>query len=79
MNVYIFLFFYCPVSNLTNNLMKFIIYLFIFTVVQVQLSPFVPLHFPHPTHPHLPPLILTPFGFVHVSFVHVPWYILKNE
>ena len=26
----------------------------------------------HPSHPHLPPLILPLFGFVHVSFIHVP-------
>ena len=36
------------------------------------------LHFPTttipgPTHPHLPPSILLPFGFVHGSFKHVPW------
>ena len=28
--------------------------------------------FPLPL-PHGPPLILRPFGFVHVSFIHVPW------
>ena len=28
---------------------------------------------PHyPSHPHFPPLTLSPFGFVHVSFIHVP-------
>ena len=32
---------------------------------QVQLSPF----YPH----HTPPSILPPFGFLHVSFLHVPW------
>ena len=27
----------------------------------------------HPSHPHFPPSILPPpFGFVHVSFIHVP-------
>ena len=36
------------------------------------------LHFPAttfscPTHPHLPPSTLLPFGFVHGSFIHVPW------
>ena len=25
----------------------------------------------HPSHPHFPPLIPPPFGFVHVSFIHV--------
>ena len=29
-------------------------------------------HSPHPSHPHFPPLILFLFGFVHVSFIHVP-------
>ena len=45
-----------------------------FIVVQVQLSPFPPHHTlsPHP----FPPATLepTPFGFVHVSFIHVPWW-----
>ena len=27
---------------------------------------------PNPSHPHLPPSILPCFGFVHVSFIHVP-------
>ena len=27
----------------------------------------------HLSHPHLLPGILPPFGFVHVSFIHVPW------
>ena len=45
-----------------------------FIVVQVELSPFSPHHSPYPSHPHFPPLILTPFGFVHVSFIHVPWW-----
>ena len=39
-----------------------------FVVVQVQLSPFLP-HSPDPSHPHLPPMILPPLGFVHVSFL----------
>ena len=30
------------------------------------------LYFPPPLS-HLPPSILLPFGFVHVSFLHVPW------
>ena len=29
--------------------------------------------FPCPAHPHLPPSILPTFGFVHESFIHVPW------
>ena len=43
-------------------------------VVQVQLSPFSPHHGP-PRHPSLPPTLKpNPFGFVHVSFIHVPWW-----
>ena len=45
-------------------------YLFIFIVVQVQLSPFSCHQFPTP---HLPPSILPPFDFVRGSFIHVPW------
>ena len=41
-----------------------------FIDVWIQLSPFSHHHFPPPTHPHLPPSILSPFGFVHVSFIH---------
>ena len=26
----------------------------------------------HPSHPHFLPMILPPFGFVHVSFICVP-------
>ena len=67
-----------PYQNLNDNLLKIFIYLFIylfifhiFIVVQVQLSPF-PSHFPTPQPSPLPTLDLTPFGFVHVSFVDVP-------
>ena len=42
--------------------------------VQIQLSPFSPTTFPCPTAPHLPPSILPPFGFVHGSSIHVPWW-----
>ena len=45
-----------------------------FIVVQVQLSPFFPYPSPPTTQPHLPPLILPLFGFVHESFIHVPWW-----
>ena len=50
-------------------------YLF-FIVVQVQLSPSSHHYFPGLTHPQLPPppSILAPFGFVHVSRIHVPWW-----
>ena len=44
---------------------------FFFIVVQGQLSPFSPTS-PYPSHPHLPPSILPSFGFVQVSFIHVP-------
>ena len=44
-----------------------------FIVIQVQLSTFTAHHsLPHPSHPHLPPLIPLPLGFVHVSFIVVP-------
>ena len=43
-----------------------------FIVVQVQLSPFFPYHAP-PLHPTLPPTLEhASFGFVPVSFIHVP-------
>ena len=29
---------------------------------------------PCPTNPHQPPSILPSFGFVHESFIHVPWW-----
>ena len=47
-----------------------------FIVVQVQLSPFSPHYPPPPHHSHLqlPPSIILPFGFVHVSLIHVPWW-----
>ena len=63
------------INTVTAPWFFFIIYLFFtffFIVVQLQLSPFhltTPLH---PTHANFPPLILTPFGFDHVSFIVVP-------
>ena len=47
-----------------------------FYCVQVQLSPFPPTTASHPRDPYLPPLILPSFGFVHVSFIHVPWWLI---
>ena len=49
------------------------IYLFIYIVVQVQLSPFSCNHF---SLPHPPPFstLNPPFGFVHGYFIHVPWW-----
>ena len=47
----------------------------LFIVVHVQLSPFpTTTTLPYPSYPHLPPMILTPSGFVHVAFIHVPWW-----
>ena len=43
-----------------------------FFVFQVQMSPFPPTTLPYPSHPHLQPSILPPFGFFDVSFVYVP-------
>ena len=51
---------------------SFFNFLKLFIVVQVQMSPFPPHHSPHPSYPYFPPLILTPFGFVYVYFIHVP-------
>ena len=56
-----------PVITILMPMSMNLFFLF-FIVVQVPLSPFSP----HPSHPHSPPLILAPFGFVHVSFIHVP-------
>ena len=54
---------------------SFYYFLLLFSiVVQVQLSPCSCHHFPHPIHHCLPPSILQPFGFVHVFFIHVPWW-----
>ena len=44
----------------------------VFFIVQVELSPFSHHHFPHPSHPHLRPLIPPSLGLVPVSFVDVP-------
>ena len=53
--------------------MVFVVFLIYFSVVQVQLSPCSPHHFPYPTDPHFSPLILSlTFGFVHGAFIHVP-------
>ena len=47
-------------------------YSFLFIVIQIQLSPFPPTTPLHHSQTHFPPLILRPFGFVHVFFIHVP-------
>ena len=48
-------------------------------IIFLLLSKYSCLHFPATTfpchtHTHLPPSILTPFGFVHGCFIHVPWW-----
>ena len=35
---------------------------------------FLPTTLPCPTDPYLPPSVLPHFGFVHESFIHVPWW-----
>ena len=41
-------------------------------IVQVQFSAFPPSSPPYPSYPHLPPLISSPAGFVHVFLIDVP-------
>ena len=50
------------------NLKNLKILLIFLIVVEVQLSPFSPHLGPLPIHKS------TPFGFVQVSFIHVPWW-----
>ena len=50
-------------------------FIIIIIIIIVLLFKYSCLHFlpttpPHPSHPHLPPSILAPFGFVHVSFIY---------
>ena len=68
--MHMLVFFLCSPKNM---LIAFILIIKkFFIVVQVQLSPFSPHHGPLP-HPSLPPTLEpAPFGFVHVSFIHVP-------
>ena len=52
-------------------------FIIIIIIIIVLLFKYSCLHFlpttpPHPSHPHLPPSILAPFGFVYVSFIYVP-------
>ena len=57
-----------------KNCMIWHIVILFFSVVQVQFSPFPTYHCPLP-HPFpSPTAILLPFGFVHVSFIYVPWW-----
>ena len=61
---------------------KFVLFRFFFYKLCFLLFKYSCLHFPHHhscliPHPHLPPTILPPpFGFVHGSFIHVPWWPL---
>ena len=74
----------CEWYSMDSNLQGSGIYLWVLNVIktlpfsvffiQVQLSPFSP----HHTH-HAPPSLFPtfkpiPFGFVHMSFIHVPWW-----
>ena len=53
------------------SLVGFLIY-FIFLLFKYSCLHFLPTTPPTPPIPHLPPSILPPFGFVHVSFIYVP-------
>ena len=69
---FIFLFIFPYLFIFWNISVLFFLYLFLL------LFKYSYLHFSSSTphcliHPHLPPSILTPFGFVHMSFIHVPW------
>ena len=61
----------CRIVNSANNHSSCFFFLI---VVQIQLFPFSspPWPLPHPSPP--PTLDPTPFGFVYVSFIHVPWW-----
>ena len=50
-------------------------FLIFLVVVWIRLSPFSYHHFPLPLYPHIPPSILPLFGFIHGSFIHVPWWL----
>ena len=63
-----FLFYF---SHLSDSLFCFILLLLLF---KYSCPHFNPTTLPHPTHPHFSPSILSPFGFVHGSFMHVPWW-----
>ena len=69
-------------TYLFGNLSSLCFYLYIFLILfyffHILLSfkysclRFPPTTLPYPNHPHFPPLLLPSFGFVHVSFIHVP-------
>ena len=68
-----------PGFQLGTFLLLSLLLLFVFAVnflivVQVQLSLFSPHHSPQ-SHSSPPPTLKPiPFGFVHVSFIHAPWW-----
>ena len=49
------------------------IYFFLLLLVKYSCLHFPTMTFLCSTYCHLPPLILPTFGFVHRSFIHVPW------
>ena len=54
---------------------KYILLLFkSFLLLKYSCLHFLPSTPPNPSHLHLPHSILPPFGFVHVSFIHVLWW-----
>ena len=58
------------------SLKLFCCFVFFYFFTFLLLFKYSCLHFlecPHHS-PHFLPLILTPFGFVHVSFTHAPWW-----
>ena len=57
----------CYDTSFTHAL--YLCFNYFFVVVQVQLSPFSPTTLPCAIHPQS-----YPFGFVHGSFIHVPWW-----
>ena len=59
----------CPTIICFGGEGDFIFFLLLFEYSCLHFSPTTPTH---SSHPHLLPLILPHFGFVHGSFIHVP-------
>ena len=57
---------------LLDLMFLFFFYFIIFLLFKYSCLHFTPTIPHHPSHPCFPPLILPHFGFVHVSFIHVP-------
>ena len=55
---------------ISSFFLLFSLFLLLLKYSCLNFLPFTP---PYPSHLHLPHSILPPFGFSHVSFVHVPW------